>query len=586
MTAASRDRSPVEAYLDNAKTALAGGDAVSAGVFLGAALVEDPAQSEALFLLDAVLGRLSDPLAICAPFEGPLPPLGDALVRVQALARAARTAEALALLVEVGASAPERPYLAWTAPLVASALPLAESELTLVLAGWEDAFPGLVAWGEAAVALGHADPLLERAEEIGSPPLRVLAASLLRKRGDHDRALSLAEQAHAEAPGFGTLVSLALVHQAVGAVDLAIACYESALTVRPDELRTRTSLADLLGDGGFWSGARAQCEAILATEPGHPWAAPSLLFARLELGEESARRELEAYAASHPANPRARELVVRATPYLGWLPQPTAPLLRAGARLARAWSQTPPAEGTPVSVVLDSVPSPSAVLAFYMLLVRHRIATAPRISVKSPPQSPWAPSPAPRVQLWRGTPLAPVAALPEAPDEIDEAVAALAEQRFDLSTWAALADFLVSRSPSLGLVHALAVMVRPPPVPAEMPPWAWLQRVQIAGALLAARLPGGKEALLDVLWGPEDGTVEAAALALAELAAREPDVEAEIAHAIHRRLDATASDADLRFPLVCAWLLLPRLPGEVREVLLEYRAVRLGAASGPDLASA
>jgi hypothetical protein len=32
----------------------------------------------------------------------------------------------------------------------------------------------------------------------------------------------------------------------------------------------------------------------------------------------------------------------------------------------------------------------------------------------------------------------------------------------------------------------------------------------------------------------------------------------------------------VRFPLVCAWLLVPGVPDEVRAVLAEYRASRLG----------
>lgn len=565
----------IGAYLDNAKNALAKGDGESAAVFLGAALAADPAHEEALFLLDGLFARTVDPLSLCLPDEGNALSVGETLVRVQALARAERTADALVLLTTMGAEHRERAYLAWTRPLVASGGPLAAEPLAAVLGAWAAGFPGVTTEPLEAVSLGHADPLIDRAERLGEPRLLLLAASLLRKRGDVERALGLIERAHGVEPTWATCVARAMALRAKDDREGAVTAYREALSLRPDDVTARLDLADLYGEADDHASARALYDDVLARVPDHPWARPSALFARLGAGDASARSELESFVRDHPDNARAHALWVRATPYVGWLPAPVAPLVQAGLRLAAEWENAPPAEDTPVTVTLDVEPSPSAVWAFYMLLVRHHIAAPPKIAVRRPPPAPWAPEANPRLKLWRGTPLGPLPGLPEVPEEIADAFGTIARQRFDLDAWAAFADVVVSHVTPLGLVNALAIMVHPPPVPELVPPWVWLARVQIAGALVASRLPGGREALLDVLWGPDDGTVEAAGLALADLARREPDQRVAVSDALYRRLHESSPDAGVRFPLVCAWLLIPGLPDEVRAVLEDYRASRL-----------
>ena len=126
----------IAAYLDNAKTALAKGDGESAAVFLGGALAEDPAHQEALFLLDGLFARTDDPLSLSLADDEEGLSVGETLVRVQALARATRTADALVLLTSMGARHPEKPYLAWTRPLVASGVPLDPDALAAVLGAW------------------------------------------------------------------------------------------------------------------------------------------------------------------------------------------------------------------------------------------------------------------------------------------------------------------------------------------------------------------------------------------------------------------------------------------------------------------
>jgi tetratricopeptide (TPR) repeat protein len=575
------DSAAMAAYLDNAKNALAKGDGEGASVFLGGALAEDPAQPEALFLLDGLFSRLDDPLSLGLPDEDGGLSIGEALVRVQALARVGRVADALVLLVSVGSGNEAlergRPYLAWTAPLVASAPPdaLTDEALSTVLSAWSSHFPGLVVRESAQAHLVFAEPLLALAEASKAPALWLLAAGLLRKSAQFSRARALAQRAYDDDASWGPAVSLAMIHRAEDDAEGAIRFYRAAIDKRPDDLVTRLDLADLHAELNQFGEARALYEAVLTASPGHPWAEPSALFARVEMGEAGARAALTAFAQAHPENDRAAALETMATPFLGWLPEPVAPLIQAGKQLAHKWHEAPPKEETPVSVALETQPSPSDVWAFYMLLVRHRIATPPSLTVRHPPEAPWAPDPLPRLRLWRGTPLGPEPGLAQAPEEIVEAVGTIARQRFELPAWGAFADVVVEHITPLGLADALSLMVRPPPVPDGVPPWTWLSRVQIAAALVAVRLPGGRQALFDVLWGPDDGTVEAAAVALAESARRDDEARLPVSDALYKRLNESAADSPLRFPLVCAWLLVPGLPEEVRSVLAEYRAGRL-----------
>ena len=105
----------------------------------------------------------------------------------------------------------------------------------------------------------------------------------------------------------------------------AVAAYQEALTLRPDDVTARLDLADLYGEAGDHARAHALYEDVLARAPDHPWALPSALFARLEAGDASARGELETFVRTNPDNARAHALWVRATPYVGWLPAPIAP---------------------------------------------------------------------------------------------------------------------------------------------------------------------------------------------------------------------------------------------------------------------
>jgi hypothetical protein len=118
-------------------------------------------------------------------------------------------------------------------------------------------------------------------------------------------------------------------------------------------------------------------------------------------------------------------------------------------------------------------------------------------------------------------------------------------------------------------------MVHPPMPPQGWWPWQWIFRVQVAAALVLARLDKPwasgvhRRALLSLANGPMDWTTDAALLALTTLAQEDPAVEAEVAALFRDLLAALPQDGPVcytRALLHC----LRKLPGvgpEEREAL-------------------
>src|SRR5262249_13181246 len=106
--------------------------------------------------------------------------------------------------------------------------------------------------------------------------------------------------------------------------------------------------------------------------------------------------------------------------------------------------------------------------------------------------------------------------------------------------------------------------------------------LQVATALAIASLDTGwegsqrKRGLEALLLGPMDWTAGAAAIALAELATREPEHAKKIDDLFFRAMKRTPKSGYCcyRYPLVVAWLRVPGMPDEIRGVLEEqWRAL-------------
>jgi tetratricopeptide (TPR) repeat protein len=255
----------------------------------------------------------ADPLALLPSGSGM--GLGEALLRSLLLHRLGRDAEALRLLLQLSAvqAAPQLlpRLLAWSEPAKMPAVGPGFYQRFLV--SWLGRLPGVRVEG---AVLDYLIPLAQRAfscwpeQAFGN-----LHVTFLRKAGRDREAFPVAMVLYKQFPGWGTALSLGMLHAASGSVEVAKSWYQQALSYKPEDVATRNDLADLHLDSGDFSGAAALYTEVLARDPADSWAITSLLFCTMvregRPGEES-RQELERLAGA--GDERAVELLRRATP--------------------------------------------------------------------------------------------------------------------------------------------------------------------------------------------------------------------------------------------------------------------------------
>jgi hypothetical protein len=134
------------------------------------------------------------------------------------------------------------------------------------------------------------------------------------------------------------------------------------------------------------------------------------------------------------------------------------------------------------------------------------------------------------------------------------------------------------------------VMVHPPPFPQgkDFDAFEWVQRVQIAAALVIAHLEPGwpgatkKRALESIAMGPVDWTASAAVIALSRLAKADPNARRDVENLFKqlRSLVAQTGFTCYEWPMANAWI---AMGGHGPEVLAEMQAWRDRAIQGaPD----
>jgi len=559
-----------------ARKALAERQLAHAAHHLGAALLGDPHHPDWLALLDEVLDAADDPLQLCPiPSDEPLW-LGDGVVRVRALGRLGRRTEALALMLQLSVVRPEVPLLGWAKEwLDDKTVRVDASDYAGFLGGWARRFGGtVIPEGAIRRQLGQALPVAARAlaDFPDDPQILVLAAALSRKAGLAEGP-ALARRAFAVQPGWNTAVSMAMAHRADGDLDGAIAWYERALEFDPEDLSARLDLGDLQCEAERWQAGLARYAEVLAVVPDHPWALPSHAYYRVLSGDEGGRLPLEAFARLHPDNTHARRLVDEMTPYCGWLPQLGDSLVQLTAELDDRLTKEPPREGAIITVEVSFAEAASAWLSAVRLCASHgaKLLIETREIQHPDPRQP-ARETTLKLYDFLGDEPRP---LPEPPDpETLATLDAISESRFDATKWSQLAAALAAALGPGCRQHLLGAMVSPSSPPPNCPPWAWLRRTQIAAALVLGHLPGGRADLVDLLFGPTDWSVDAAIVALAQLAVEDPAFSPEVDELFFERMGTLPKEGYCcwQLPLWCAWLRLPSLSEDSRIALEKNRA--------------
>jgi len=544
-----------------ARKALLAGDHAHAAKHIAGALSTDPLRRDWLLCLDQIVADAAEPADLIPQTRGMW--FGEAAVRARILWICGKKDEALGLIVQVAGVAPEARYLAWAAEWAAHRASQIDLEFALRLAHTLAGF--LAALIKLPIPLPADHPIrestsdaLEFLDELArahpAPAIWGLRSQLLRRLGRFDDAIAAASDARESAPSRNSEVHLALALRDGGRPAEALDAYRRALVHEPGDASVHLDMGDLLLDQRRWDEAAAHYREARALDPGNEWAEPSLLYAGLRAGSLEGRARLEKLA---PRNPRAawalRELEPK-MPYINWLPRPDDAIVN-GVRAMLAKSPPNPI----VRSASSSLEAPSAILA-------ARVAQgAPfEIEFSSIPE-PDARRPSRPVQwlLWRYEGNTAIPNLPPPPSPVLSEVETLANTAFRIAEW------ISGGPPRAAIEELLGSMVHPPPPPSRSGAPEWIFRAQIASACLVARADW--RVLLDVLAGPMDWTVGAAAIVLAQVAQRESTEE--IGAAFEARLRSAPRNGYCPYlhPLVCAWLRLPGLADAQREKLERWK---------------
>jgi tetratricopeptide (TPR) repeat protein len=431
---------------------------------------------------------------------------------------------------------------------------------------------------------------------LGEPDPEVMLAyarvALVRKLGQFDEALALAERGYSAHPGYHLASATAEVYKGKDDEENWLKWQQIALGHDPGNVPTRLDVADYYLDRDQYREAARWYQEALDCEPEHPWATPSLYAARYFAGNQDALAQLQAYAAAHPDNERAAFLTRRGTPYIGYLPAPseaTLGILRHFTELAEKPDTRP---GGLARVTLSALEALSSRLA--CRLGATALGFDPEIpfeitAIQQPdPRLPRRPV---RYQVWKykeekkllgrkHLTTEPIAAVPEPLAEIAAAVAGIASEEFDRSRWFVAAGELVQRIRPRA-EDLLGVMAHPPDPPKGAPAALWIQRIQVAAALALANLDPDvpwpqsrrKQILFDLLLGPMDWIVDASVIALTALAQTEPTIVGDVSPLFLELLHDQPRPGYVCYvpPVVYCFQQLPNLPQDLKVSLAEYQ---------------
>lgn len=554
------------------------------------AIALDPLREDWIAVLDDILGKAPDPLALL-DFSSPQVEVGQVAVQARALVHEGELTEALALLSQVAAARPDVPFLAW-AKVWLDREPGSIAELDVELVVDQVVVPCLRALGEMPVPLEIEDDrrlMVEAFEGLcrrfrdawpEHPLLWSAGASAARRLGRLGEAVTLARQGVALGEDWHTCVGLACALRDAGKADEAVSFYRRAITFEPEDLTARLDIGDTLMDSNRLAGAITAYEEVLARHPAHPWARPSVHYARFRFGgDPSERAALLALADRDPDNLRAQRLadeIDPPVPFINRLPPPADATVKALRQVTEQIRFDPKRyrKGR-LELRVSALESPSTLLVWRMQMMAMKANLSLDLKVESVPKpDPRQPRGDVDFRVWVYDGVTPRPAFPRPVGATAEAlvhsVAEIARRPYRLESWSTLARKLAggpltAAAGPEAMEILLATMLYPPPPPPEREVIEWVQRVQIAAALTLSWLGYEKDggaaafhALRSLALGPVDWVSGAAVVALtarakADKKLREP-LE-EIFHTMARSLSDQGYTA-YELPLSSCWLSL------------------------------
>jgi tetratricopeptide (TPR) repeat protein len=574
-----------------AEAVFAKGEHKHAANHLASVLVFDPHRADALALLNQLIAAVADPLEL-APLEKETY-VGTGAMRAYILARIGKIADAVDVLLQVVTARPDISFLDWAIDWLDRSEArnvLHMNQVNSFLGGLLQRYPGTVLERkEDRDALAEILPFIEKVSQtqVVDGMFRFAFSALLRKVGRLDEALAVAHQGFAATPTYHLAVAIGMAHEAKGDMEKWYEAYQKALQLDPENVPARLDLADKVWNLGKIDEAERWYQEALVREPEHPWALPSLYGLRFfKEGNNQWRDRLEELVAKQPGNERARQLARQVSAFVGYLPDPADATIDLARKLIQAieGNQIDRRAGS-VKVTLSCLESPSSRLAVELAM----IDLGADVKVEYTIQQIQTPDPRqPRVavdyQIWKHKGIESVAAWKAPSPEVAWEVSEIASTDYDLFRWSALAKNAARKLGGARLDDLLGVMVHPPrrvsqPAQTSMTAWGWLQRIQIAAAMMISQLDGTwansarRKALFSLANGPMDWTVTAAIVALTALALNDPKIEEEVIELFRALMHALPNPGYVpyTYALVCCYLQLPNRSENDRDVLRGWR---------------
>ena len=560
--------------IDLARSALAEGDYVHAAHHVAMALSEEPSREDWLAMLTAVVTESPDPDALLPLGEHPYH--GTVAGRAHVLACQGQISQGLDLLFQLEDAFPDVGYLGWATRWVKAAPatpPLRLSRLIAVLINRNETTIGRVHLRPSEVAAlerfeALLDALLERPEFWTDPGLLTATSGSMRRMGRSEEAIRLAEACVGHVEAHYGHVLLGLARRAMGAPLQAVAAFEEAARISPDDLSVTAELGRAWWDAGELERARECFGRVLADNPDDQELTIARDWLDWKLDGEPDGAWIEPNISA-PLTPDDTRLLC--TPFIGWLPEPT----EASINIARQLAETERAQGTMpelLSVALTTLEPPSALMALALTCTGQADPAAMRFEVGKVPSDPDPREPTGHVEvpLWRYEGSRALKALPAPPREVQDAIARLASAPYYLPRWWQRAARVARSIEHHSDDALLAALIHPAPrIPDRIEPLRWVQLTQLAAACVIARLDEGWEGsrrarlLRSVAHGPEDWTVGAALIAMGEVALEHPEALTPIARFFEgfaTHLPTGGRPGCVALPLALRYLQLPGRP--------------------------
>lgn len=415
-----------------------------------------------------------------------------------------------------------------------------------------------------------------------------MTSALARKLQRHGMAISMAERAFMLDQRWPLAMNLAYARRQAQDIDGASEAFSVARQLAPDNPSTQLEWATMLCQNGRIEQGLELIEPLLQREHEHPEAYPIWCYYQHELSQrESWYLDLELYVKQHPGALSAAQYydrMQRERPFERFLPRPEDASIWSISQLVERLEQyaqkglaQPPERHFTLEV--DAIEAPSVGITLDLICQQYKLDGYDYRVLSSaepdPPDPRYARRPT-QLNLWRYEGLFPHVNLAPIHAPVRAAqVHALAQRPYHLASWWKMAAVIareLTPMEAFTLMPSLMCHISGPP-PQELWPWQWVQRVQIAATLIIARAEQGwdgstrRQILLDLARGPVDWSVNAALIALSQIAHEARGAQEEIAALFTELLDDLERWQWCCFG-TCLCVLLLRLPGAEPESMI------------------